>query len=313
MTLGGGGLPGCATVSGPAQSPPFDAYLLLDQSSAMNQPASGSTTKWALVSTALGTYVTSPQASGMSLGIQYFPLLGSCVAADYASPDVEIGVLPTNASALTTSLAAHSPNAGSGEPISAALEGALDHAKSYAGSHPDHDVSVLFLMGADPNACDTNLATLVGLTSSAASTPPFVLTYVIGVGGTTNTLDLLATTGGTNKAHILSGNFGQALVDALTQIRAVASCSFLLPVPPSGEAFTPSKVNLSFMPSGGAPEVIPLAVNESACPSVGLAWYYDASSPTRMKLCPGACSQVTADPAGAVTVTYGCATVVLPS
>src|SRR6185436_190120 len=62
----------------------------------------------------------------------------SCVAADYAKPDVEIAPLPGIAGALVASIDKHGPTGGT--PTSAALQGAIDHAKAWGTQNPNHVV-----------------------------------------------------------------------------------------------------------------------------------------------------------------------------
>src|SRR5450432_1981047 len=111
---GGGGGSNCATSTVSAQVSPLDIYVMLDQSGSMTDPVSGGGTKWSTVTAALDSFLTQPNLTGFSVGLQYFGLPGSvfgdsCTASDYATAAVEIAALPGSATALTTSIAAHSP------------------------------------------------------------------------------------------------------------------------------------------------------------------------------------------------------------
>ena len=161
-TMGQGG--GCAGINKIAEKVPLDMYIMLDQSGSMSDSAQGGGSKWQAVTNALSTFVNQPEAAGIGVGIQYFPLdsgangnvlhctdtaqcgpgcgpcdmpipgfgvcagfgaSDSCVPGDYATPDVGIAVLPGNAAASGTSMGAHGPTGGT--PTSAALDGAIQH------------------------------------------------------------------------------------------------------------------------------------------------------------------------------------------
>src|SRR5258708_35811032 len=94
-----------------------------------------------------------PARAEVGMGIQYFPLSppactpsltncfcfcanlgGSCTIADYATPDVPIQLLPGVAPAITNSLNAHSP--GAGTPTDPALQCPIQYAQHGATAHP---------------------------------------------------------------------------------------------------------------------------------------------------------------------------------
>ena len=53
--------------------------------------------------------------------------------------------------------------------------------------------------------------------------------------------------------------------------------------------------------------------NAAACQSDTNDWYYDdPSAPKHIELCPNACTTVKASTTGAISVDYGCATVIAP-
>lgn len=87
-------------------------------------------------------------------------------------------------------------------------------------------------------------------------------------------------------------------------------CEFLLPDPPMGMAFDRDRVNFLYTPSGSTtPMVFPRAADAASC--VGNAWYYDnPTMPTRIILCPDACTAVTSG-AGTITVQLGCQTLLI--
>ncbi|HLV66879.1 MAG TPA: hypothetical protein VKY73_13750 [Polyangiaceae bacterium] len=76
-TGGGGGKPpvqACASETTPAVPAPLDIYLMLDISRSMLDASGGGEQKWAAVKSAITSFLTDPSSSGISVGIQYFPL-----------------------------------------------------------------------------------------------------------------------------------------------------------------------------------------------------------------------------------------------
>jgi hypothetical protein len=343
---------GCAATEYTGEQIPLDMYIMLDQSGSMSD-AAGSSTKWQAVTQALETFVQQPGLDGVGVGIQYFglpaggqtcgttcftdgdcgaaacgPCFGSimgipgiclgavggdsCNAADYATPDVEIAPLPGVAQAIINSMGNHSPSTGT--PISAALGGAVQHARAFRIANPSHVVIAVLASDGDPSGCDENLNNINAIAAAGANGNPQVLTFVIGVGPSLVSLNGIAAAGGTGQAFLVDANqdAGQQFLEAMNAIRGAAlACSYLIPVPTSG---TPdyNSVNVQYTPgSGGPPVVIPKVENEAACPASGLAWYYDNNaSPTQIILCDGACSQISADTMGEINILLGCATVV---
>ncbi len=334
----------CAAAKSKGEQLPLDIYIMLDQSGSMNEMVAGGGTKWTAVSGALKTFVAQP-STGVSVGIQYFGLktaggctptcntsadcgangpcflgacLGctagadSCTASDYAKPEVEIALLPGNATPLTTSIGMHSPTTGT--PTSAALQGAVDHAKAWAGAHSGHATIVVFATDGDPSSCDTNLTNIDAIAAAAANGTPKVLTFVIGVGSSLANLNGIAAAGGTMQAFIVdtNQNVNQQFLDALNKIRGTAlGCTYKIPLPESG---TPdfTTVNVQYVPGNGmGAQVIPQVANKAACPTSGNAWYYDnANAPTQIVLCQATCTAITSDSHGEVDVLTGCKTIV---
>jgi hypothetical protein len=67
----------CATAMQLAQVVPLDLYIMMDSSGSMLDllSATGTATKWSAVRDALIAFVQDPQSAGLSVGLQYFPLL----------------------------------------------------------------------------------------------------------------------------------------------------------------------------------------------------------------------------------------------
>ena len=325
---------------------------MLDQSGSMSDSVSGGGTKWAAVTAALKSFVQQPNLNGISVGMQFFGLppgggsgtcsvvscstnadcgpaacgpctagfcsgaLGSiggdsCTASDYSTASVEIAPLPGVANAIVTAMGGHSPTTGT--PTSAALQGAIDHAKSWASSHTSDAVAVILATDGDPEECDTSLPDIETIASTAAAGTPKIDTFVIGVGTSTSNLNGIAMAGGTQQAFIVDtgGNVNQQFLAAMNAIRNSASCTFQIPLPPGGGTPDYNQVNIVFTPSGGTPKTIPYVMSKANCPTNGDGWYYDdPNNPTSINLCETTCGSVQADTNGSVDITLGCTTVI---
>lgn len=297
-----------------AQQSPLDIYMMLDQSGSMTDSVSGGGTKWSTVTSALDSFLTQPNLTGFSVGLQYFGLPGSgfgdsCTASDYATAAVEIAALPGSATALTSSIAAHSPT--SGTPTSAALQGAIDHARAWASSHAGDVTAVVLATDGDPAECDTNLTNINAIAAAGWAATPKVATFVIGVGSSLSALNGIAAAGGTTSAFLVdtNANVNQQFLAAMNAIRNSASCTYQIPLPMTGTVDY-TQVNVVFTPNGGQQLTIPKVANKLACPASGDGWYYDnATNPTAIILCETTCGSVQAS--GVVEITLGCDTVIL--
>jgi hypothetical protein len=336
----------CAAESKKAEQLPLDMYIMLDQSGSMTDPVSGGGTKWDAVTSAFKTFVNQPGTAGIGVGIQYFPLDAgastcsptcasdadcggqfftcvfglcincvsggdSCNSADYAKPDVEIAALPAAAAAFTASINKHNPT--NSTPTSAALQGAIDHAKAWGTQNPNHVVIDVLATDGDPTECDTDLNNINAIAAAGVNGTPKILTFVIGVGSSLTALNGTAAAGGTGQAFIVdtNQNVNQQFLDALNKIRGAAlSCSYLIPVPTKGKPDFNS-VNVQYAPGDGGPAAVLPKVNDKAsCPAGGDAWFYDDNAaPKQILLCDSTCTKVSADTTGQIDILLGCATI----
>src|ERR1041384_1062628 len=146
--------------------------------------------------------------------------------------------------------------------------------------------------------------------------PNAIRTFVIGVGKSLVSLNLVAQAGGTDHAFLVDagGNVAKDFADALDQIRGVASsCDFSIPQASSGGgSVDPNKVNVSYTPNGsGSPTRVSQTFMSDPrnCDSNG-GWYYDnPASPKTIKLCDATCRALSG---GALHVEFGCETRVQP-
>jgi hypothetical protein len=243
----------------------------------------------------------------------------SCTATDYSTPAVAISALPGGAAGIVGALGAKGPEQET--PTSAALQGAVNEAKTYAGANAGHTVVAVLATDGLPSECDTNIGNIAGIASAAVAGAPSVKTFVIGI-FTTNeastakpNLDQIAAAGGTSQAFIVNAgqNAEQQFLAALNTIRGSAlPCEYTLPVPDGG---TPDygKVNVEFTEGNGTKVVLPYTETAGNCGTTG-GWYYDVDpknggTPTKVEICPTTCATMKADPNGRVDVLQGCKTV----
>jgi hypothetical protein len=319
----------CAGEAREAEYLPADIFIMLDKSTSMNDhriPEPDGPTRWEVVTQGLTAFVTNPDASGLGVGIQYFPLPpppgditnpASCLTSDYATPAVEIGRLPENAQAIIDSV--RGQQLGSMTPSYPALEGALTHARDYAASNPSRPVAVLYATDGFPTMCDPGgIPDLVDLARSYASptdgqvrVPTFVLGVGIGPDLAPN-LDYIAEAGGTYRAHLVTD--AAAAQELTDQVLRLASspimCRLDMPAPPPGEQLDPTEVNVRFTPRGGSAEVVGQVPSGGSCETQGGGWYYAYGDgpdalPTGIEICESTCSFFGG---GLVEILVGCQT-----
>lgn len=334
-----GGSPVCNAQVRDGQRVPIDMYFLVDSSGSMAEQVSGGS-KWDVVSSALTAFLNDPRNTGTGAGIGYFPSApqnscmpgqagcwcipiinvcfstegGSCTVSDYSKPAVPL-VLPAQLSAVVSDIAGHRVNGGT--PTRPALDGALQYLSQWATQHPERKPVLVLATDGEPSGCDTNTPQDVAdVAALALAGPQAIRTFVIGVGSSLVSLNLVAQAGGTDHAFLVDtgGDVAKEFADALDQIRgAVSSCDFSIPRASSeGEAIDPSKVNVSYTASGSSsPTRVPQTFmgDASNCDSTG-GWYYDnPTSPTAIKLCDATCRSLSGS---SIQVEFGCDTVVRP-
>jgi hypothetical protein len=315
--FGDGGLLACATQSAQGQLAPLDLLLILDTSASMDYLG-----KWSSVKQAVRAFVNNPAAAGLGLGLQYYPLRAQCNRDDYAAPAVPIQVLPMGATEIGDSLTVQQMSGGT--PMVAAMEGALRYLKQFAADNPTHKVALILASdGAPDDSCiapsamgranSLDNATLTAMEAFAAD--PKVSTFVIGVGSETPVLEQIATAGG-GKAFFVDTNSDVqgAFLKALQDIRGDAlSCE--LPIPDaSGQVLDYDRVNVLFTPTGAtSPSAFIYVQDKGNCAqATANGWYYDdPANPTKVVLCPEACSLAATSASGRIDVVFGCQTVIL--
>lgn len=306
----------CAATSSEAKIVPLDMIILLDRSGSMQG------TNWDGATTALKTYVNSPDAAGVNVGIIYFPLDNppdgeSCNYKNYDAPVVPVAELPANAPAMTSSIDVEDPNGGN-TPMYGALKGALFAATGHQDANPQHKVILVFAGDGEPNGCANasgnpanadDIATIAKLSESALNYNG-VQTYVIAIqGANIASLNQVAAAGGTGVALDVTGNINLFL-DKMKEIQTKAlSCDFPIPEAPEGEVFDKDLVAVKYTPAldPSKAEEIPRADNFQDCGGK-TGWYYDNNvKPTKIVLCPASCQKIKDDLQSKIDVLFGCA------
>jgi len=314
-------------------------YFLVDSSGSMGELVSGGS-KWDVVSSALVAFLQDPRNTGTGVGIGYFPSLpqtscapgqagclcipiinlcfptegGSCTADDYSKPAVQLA-LPAQTAAVIGDITGHRLSGGT--PTRPALDGALHYLSQWATQHPERKPLLVLATDGEPSGCTTNMPQDVAdVAALALKGPQAIRTFVIGVGRSLVSLNLVAQAGGTDHAFLVDtgGDVAKEFADALDQIRgAASSCDFSIPsVGSGGETIDPTKVNVSYTATGStSPTRVSQTFMGSAsnCDVAG-GWYYDnPAAPKTIKLCDATCQSLSGS---AIQVEFGCDTVVQP-
>jgi hypothetical protein len=263
-----------------------------------------------------------------------------CIAADCAQPLVPLMADPTmllpkltadpgptdaHEAALVASIQSSVPmmgggNMSGGTPTSVALDGAHQWAAAYQTAHPrpEQQTVVVFVTDGEPNGCEEDTDAIAQIAADALAATTNVRTYVVGL--TDNADDLafledLAVAGGTNEAFIVLDGPTSAmeLATALKAIQGSAlQCDFAYPMVADGGMSDPTKINVDYTPGAPGSAVVPFfrVDSEAACATTTQpSWYYDnPMAPTRIFLCPSACTTVTADTGAKLDIQIGCTT-----
>jgi uncharacterized protein YegL len=313
---------------------PVDIYFLVDISGSMAEETP-SGPKWELVSRALVEFLEEPTNLDTGVGIGYFPLGaaatcmagddgclcipftpfcvnllgGSCEPADYG-PSVPLA-LPPNPAPVVVDIGARTLSGGT--PTRAALQGALDYAASWAEAHPERKTVVILATDGEPTSCTENSPEDVAAVAEAALQGPHqIRTFVVGVGSSLTSLNLVAEKGGTTEAFLTdtNENLAQELGAALNRIREQAvQCDFVIPSDSADGKIDVDLVNVRVTSAAGEPKVIPMTPegDEAGC-AEGEGWHYDDPlSPTSISLCEVTCQA--AQGGALVQIDYGCETV----
>ncbi len=326
----------CAGFVFAAEERPLDMFFLIDTSASMaERTAAGS--KWELISSALVNFIREPRNAAVGVGLGYFPLEvdpvcvvgdpgclcipfidlclpnfgGSCNVVDYSAPAVPLH-FPLDGPTLIGDI--NSRTLAGGTPTGPAMEGALEYAADWAAQHPGRRTVVVLATDGDPTGCFDNTPNAVATLARAAfDGPSNIRTFVIGVGRSLTSLNLVANAGGTTQAFLTEtdSTLVQDFADALDKIRTEAlPCEYVIPEEGTKGSVDPDQINVLVTPRDGSGQrTVPRTFDGSlaACGDAD-GWYYDdPSAPRSVRLCDRTCS----DAFGAnVELQFGCEPVI---
>jgi len=297
----------------------------------------GGPSRWDLTSQALTLFFQDPTAADLNVALRFFPddaagctgfseqdaVTPNCDANVCAVPLVDLAVLTADAApidahegalvaAVTASVppgpAMPMPNPAT--PTFAALSGASIWAKAHATAFPEEQTVVVLVTDGEPYGCDTNANNIAAIAEDAFTTSN-VLTYAVGLtGASEQQLDQIAVAGGTDQAFFVSdgGTATQELLAALIAIKGMAlTCDFAVPASTtSGMNIDPHLINVNYTNGLGAEVELGIVGSMAEC-GTQQAWYYDdPANPTRIYLCPSACTTVTGDVGASIQILAGC-------
>jgi len=306
----GGGVQGCAASSQEATSIPVNMFVMVDKSGSMKDNG-----KWTNAKAAFTSFFQDPAAGSLRVAMRFFPDSGcdgtACDVDVCSQPAVDVGALSdaAHAQALVDAFAAHDPSGGT--PMSAALGGAEKWATDYTAKVMGTEkVVVVLVTDGEPNGCDDSVDH-IAKEASDAFTGAGVMTFAVGLAGSNQgTMDKIAVGGHTTQGFFI-GN-GNAKADLLAALKAIQQsslgCAYAMPVADAGQTVDPTRVNVTFTPSGGAAETLGQVSGAAACSAAG-GWYYDdPAKPATITLCPTTCQTVQADMGAKMQIVLGCTT-----
>jgi hypothetical protein len=337
-----GATPTCEKQGNPQQPQPLGVYLMVDQSTAMQN-------QWAAVSAALGQFIQDSERLGnVSVGIQYYAISPAevpfgtlyqsvvCSPDPYQVPKVPIAPLPGNTPALLGSITAQGPNflqpllsalglGADGSPRDAAIRGAILGGRQWATQNSgSHSKAVVVLVtngvaatGPIPPLCPPSVADGAGA-ATGLSQEPRVSTYVLNVGPPNTELDAIAMAGGTD--HAYPAKTSADMVTALQSIRELAvPCD--VSVGANAAALSENRLNVELSSLVGGTRVgtrfgrvkstTPADSGDAAAckSSRSNEWYTEGvGAQATVHLCPSTCAYVRTVKDATLDVLVGCKT-----
>jgi hypothetical protein len=295
----------CDPISYAPKSAPVDMYLMIDQSDAVAAQVQGSDPPvryWEALGQGVADFVHDPglAAVGTGVGVQFYPIgpaPRSC-DADYATPAVEIGLLPDNADAIVEAFAMRQP---AFPPVTApALTGAIAHIGAWSTDHRGRRVVGVFLAGSSPALCFSSDA---GFFAANAKEARYwrgrLQTFVLGLnlGREGPALEALSEPGGTSMPILIDGGDVRTQVSAaLTGIwNKVARCSMTIPLSPDGTQLDSTKIALSYTSgyTGKDIQIPKLNTRDDCTLNSDEGWYLDDPvTPSTLQVCATTCAKV---------------------
>jgi hypothetical protein len=220
---------------------------------------------------------------------------------------VEVGLLPDNATALTTSIANHKPSDLATflrntfflnldiVPTDAALTGAVLGAREWATAHAsNHAKSVVLLVTTGvPTTSALCMPSLDAAKLAAANgflQSPSVPTYVLDVGGPNSDLDAIAREGGTDHAYSAASGTATS-TDLLTQLTSIREIALPCEIDVSAHTALLDRLNVELSTDQGSTRFSRLGSGQAACDAMRVdQWYLEeADTGATVRLCPNTC------------------------
>jgi hypothetical protein len=318
------GLDKCADSNAKAALTPLHYVVLVDRSGSMCFKPDGSyfagcsdpTTRWQQALPAMKTFFEAPASTGTFASLMVFPTDEVCATG--AAPLGAEEALPNASGSLTAALTARRADGGN-TPTKAAVTKALAYAKQQQAQLNDGGKTVLILVtdgkpeqcneGANPAAISDDVKAVLANAKATDGTQTYIIGLAFQDADLKANLTTMAAGAGTAPIFVTSPTqVQQELGAALAQIRGqVLSCEYAIPAPPNGKQLDPNKVNVQYDAGDGSP-VATLGKSQDCATASG--WHYDnATTPTKVILCPDACASAKANTKASVSVVFGCATI----
>ena len=308
----------CATTHAGLSGKAHHIVLVLDRSASMKDPISnGSASKWEGIQSAFTGFFKSGESTSISLDVIPFPAVvqsspNGCDGYLYEKPAAGLSTtLPDTSGAFSSTFSKIGVTGST--PTNAAMQGAIKYAsalkKQLAGSA---GVSIVLATDGLPQGClnkqTDDFFTADDVAKTVAAGAGTVKTYVVGIGDQLESLNKIASAGGTGQAYLITGastSLPKDLSKALAAIRAAAiGCTYNMPTPPQGKTLDKNQVNVVYEGDKGK-----VLVKHSADCADPNGWHYDnESAPTQILLCGGACGTVKAAQVTSLDVVLGCET-----
>ena len=304
----------CGGIEVAVETVPFNMLIMFDQSSSMAEflDGMGPPNRWDAVTGALVEFFQSADAKLLSIGLSYFEQTDlttfntSCRVADYTTPEVEIAPMsdPAQVQRLVDSIRKHTPTGLT--PTAPALQGALDHAKSYSMSHPGAKTMVVLATDGIPTQCMPlgSYDIAQSIAGPAFMGVPSIRTFVVAAATGLSALGAISQAGGTGAPVVVTDP--KTTSDLIRQSfqrlsRTNFSCSYRIPAGGDGGRTDSGLVNVVIR-TGGVETTLKLFSSSAGC---GDGWYYDnPMKPENILLCPKTCADLFN---GELRIVIGCA------
>ena len=301
----GGAGGGCFGSSQKGKTKPLDIVLLLDRSLTM-----GTNGAWTGATKAMNDFVTDPNVVDVAFGVDFYPATNTpneCNLALYNPLQIPLAALPGGSATVVKAIQSKTPE-GYDTPTHSAMFGALQVATTQQDDHPERKVVVVLATDGQVNSCNTKIQDIADLAKTAYEYNG-VLTFAVAINGADlNTLNPIATAGGTDKPIDITSDITK-LKGALDKIRHdVLGCEYPIPKPMMGEIFDSHELNITYKPGSGMPDGLKQYPNAKGCGNLP-GWYYDNNAkPTKIFFCPATCTKAKTDAGASVDFVFGCPT-----